>query len=115
MMGHEFAQPVPSKADPHEALEYIKVGVAIALDDDGAVIQARDVPANHHSIFEMAMGSKREGFRFFPQGKYARFDLCPRVWMSRKPADPGIRAQVAGLRQFSGAHVDKAAHSAGMH
>src|SRR5206468_12516463 len=55
MMREELAETMLLEADAHEALEDVHVRIAVALDDDRRVLEDRDVPADHHTVAELAV------------------------------------------------------------
>ena len=59
MVREEVGETVLAQPLAHEPLEDVHVGVAVALDENWAVVQDRDVPADHHAIGELAVGPDR--------------------------------------------------------
>src|SRR3954447_15912690 len=106
-MSEQFAKAVLAKADGHETLENVQVGVAIAFDEDRPVFENRDVPADDHAVAEMAVRLRRQRLGFVPKREDAPFDRSARVRMDRKPAKMRIAAEIAGATQRPRPHVDK--------
>ena len=95
MKSDELAEPVAAKADAHEPLHDVHVGIAIPLDDDGSVIENGDIPADNDAVAEDAMGVHRQPLGFLPIGKHQALNRRARVRMRAQPAEPRIRAEVA--------------------
>jgi hypothetical protein len=69
MVCEKIGEPMLAKAVTHEALQDVHVGVAVPLDDHGAVFEDGDVPADDDAVGELAVGRDRELFRVVPQRK----------------------------------------------
>jgi hypothetical protein len=66
MMGEQIGKPMLAQPDTHEALQDVQIGVPVAFDEDRPVFQDGDIPADDHTIIELAVRRDRKLFGFLP-------------------------------------------------
>ena len=83
--GEQQAKSTGSKRRSHRPLMNIGIRCSVAFDQDWAMGQYRNVPADHQLLVEGAMGSLRKIQGFGPIRQCAARDLRTRIGMTVNP------------------------------
>jgi hypothetical protein len=85
-MSQQLAEPLLAKTLHHEALEYIHVGIAVALDENRPVLEDGDVPADDDTIGELAMRLNGKLLYLSPQWQSPALNRRSAVGVPDEPA-----------------------------
>jgi hypothetical protein len=85
-MRQQMAEPLLAQALHHEPLEDIHVGIAVALDENGPVLEDGDVPADYDTIGELAMRLNGKLLYLSPQRQSPALDWRSAVGVPDEPA-----------------------------
>ena len=84
------------------SLDDVEVGAAVPFDDDRAVIEDGDVPADHGSPRGSGVGAPSQIDRFLPERQLAAGDLPAREGVVRMPLRIRVQADVTGWSELAG-------------
>ncbi len=88
------AKSTGSKRRSHRSLMKIRIRRSVTFDQDWAMGQYRNVPADHQLLAEGAMGSLRKIQGFGPTRQCAAHDLRTRIGMTVNPTEIRIQTDV---------------------